>query len=124
MGAARYQVDSQEGLPYAEKALKLAPRLPFAHYLVGLLRLDTGNPTGAIPELQIAQKAFPTESRIYFSLGNAYARTGRKLEAAKARAEFARLSAQEKQRAATLYSDRPLDLSQGQQTLGTGNQRP
>lgn len=119
IAAARYQVDSQDGLPYAEHALKLKPELPFAHYLVGVLRLDTGNAAGAIPELEIARKAFPNESRIYFSLGNAYARIGRKAEAAKARAEFARLNALEKQRGATLYSDRPPGLAGGQQTLGT-----
>lgn len=125
IAAVRYQVDSQEALPYAEKALKLAPRLPFTHYLVGLLRLDTGNPAGAIPELEIAQKSFPNESRIYFSLGNAYARTGHKAEAAKARAEFTRLHAKERERAATLYSDRPPGLAEGQlQILGKGNPQP
>ena len=125
IAAVRYQVDSLEALPYAEKALKLAPRLPFTHYLVGLLRLDTGNPAGAIPELEIAQKAFPSESRIYFSLGNAYARTGNKAEAAKARAEFTRLHAKERERAATLYSDRPPGLAEGQlQILGKGNPQP
>lgn len=124
IAAARYQVDSQDGLPYAEKALKLAPRLPFVHYLVGILRLDTGDAAGAIPELEIAQKAFPNEPRVYFSLGTAYSRAGRKAEATKARAEFARLNAQEKQHGATLYSDRPPGLSGGQQTLGTGNPQP
>jgi predicted Zn-dependent protease len=125
IAAVRYQVDSQEALPYAEKALKLAPRLPFTHYLVGLLRLDTGNPAGAIPELEIAQKSFPNESRIFFSLGSAYARTGHKAEAAKARAEFTRLHAKERARAATVYSDRPLGLAQGQlQILGKGNPQP
>jgi tetratricopeptide (TPR) repeat protein len=125
IAAVRYQVDSQEALPYAEKALKLAPRLPFTHYLVGLLRLDTGNPAGAIPELEIAQKAFPSESRIYFAMGNAYARTGHKAEAAKARAEFTRLHAKERERAATLYSDRPPGLAEGQlQILGKGNPQP
>ena len=125
IAAVRYQVDSQEALPYAEKALKLAPRLPFTHYLVGLLRLDTGNPAGAIPELEIAQKSFPNESRIFFSLGTAYARTGRKAEAAKARAEFTRLHAKEKERAATVYSDRPPGLAEGQlQILGKGNSQP
>ena len=125
IAAVRYQVDSQEALPYAEKALKLTTRIPFTHYLVGLLRLDTGNPAGAIPELEIAQKSFPNESRIYFSLGNAYARTGRKAEAAKARAEFTRLHAKEKEQAATLYSDRPAGLAQGQlQILGKGNPQP
>lgn len=125
IAAVRYQVDSEEGLKYAEKALTLAPRLPFAHYLVGVLRLDTGDAAGAIPELEIALKAFPNEPRIYFSLGNAYARTGQKIRSTKARAEFARLNAQERQRAATLYSDRPPGLSGGQlETLGRGNPRP
>ena len=122
IAAVRYLVDSEDGLRYAEKALKLAPRLPFAHYLVGLLRLDTGNAAGAIPELQIAQKAFPNEGRIYFSLGNAYARTGQKEAAAKARAEFARLNTLEaKKRGPSLYSDRPPGLAEGKlETLGTG----
>jgi tetratricopeptide (TPR) repeat protein len=121
IAAVRYRVDSQDGLKYAEKALTLAPR-PFAHYLVGVLRLDTGNPAGAIPELEIARKAFPNEPRIYFSLGNAYARTGQKIQAAKARAEFARLNKDERQKAATLYSDRPPGLSEGElESLGRGN---
>jgi tetratricopeptide (TPR) repeat protein len=125
IASVRYLVDSEDGLIYAEKALKLAPRLPFVHYLVGLLRLDTGNAAGAVPELEIAQKAFPKESRIYFSLGNAYARMGQKAEAATARAEFARLHALEaKQRVATLYSQRPAGLSEGQQTLGAGKPQP
>ena len=125
IASVRYQVDSEEGLHYAEEALKLSPRLPFAHYLVGLLRLDTGNAAGAIPELEIAEKAFPNESRVYFSLGSAYARVGRKAEAAKARAEFARLNAQEvKQQRATLYSERSPGLAGGQQTLGRRNPQP
>lgn len=125
IASVRYQVDSEDGLHYAEEALKLSPRLPFAHYLVGLLRLDTGNAAGAIPELEIAEKAFPNESRVYFSLGSAYARVGRKAEAAKARAEFARLNAQEvKQQRATLYSERSPGLAGGQQTLGHRNPQP
>jgi predicted Zn-dependent protease len=94
IAAAWQLVDSQGGLEYAEKAVKLAPGLPFAHYIVGVLRLNTGNAAGAIPDLEIAQKSFPNEAGVYFALGNAYARVGRKPEAAKARAEFARLSAE------------------------------
>jgi tetratricopeptide (TPR) repeat protein len=110
-----YHVDSQDGLKYAEEAVKLAPGIPFGHYLLGVLRLDTGNAAGAVPELEAAQKAFPNESRVYFSLGNAYSRVGRKAEAARSRAEFARLSALEaKQRGPTLYSERPPGLSEGQ----------
>jgi tetratricopeptide (TPR) repeat protein len=115
IASVRYHVDSQDGLKYAEEAAKLAPGIPFAHYLLGVLRLDTGNAAGAVPELEAAQKAFPNESRVYFSLGNAYSRVGRKAEAAKARAEFARLNALEaKQRSPTLYSERPPGLSEGQ----------
>jgi tetratricopeptide (TPR) repeat protein len=126
IAAVRYHVDSQDGLSYAEQAAKLSPRLPFAHYLLGLLRLDTGDASGAIPELEIAQKAFPKESRVYFSLGNAYSRIGRKADAAKARAEFSKLDAQEvKQRGATLYSERPPGLSPGElRTLEKDNPRP
>ena len=115
IASVRYHVDSQDGLKYAEQAVKLAPGIPFGHYLLGVLRLDTGNAAGAVPELEAAQKAFPNESRVYFSLGNAYSRVGRKAEAARARAEFARLNALEaKQRGPTLYSERPPGLSEGQ----------
>ncbi len=126
IASVRYLVDSQDGLKYAEEAAKLAPGIPFAHYLLGVLRLDTGNAAGAVPELEVAQKAFPKESRVYFSLGNAYARVGRKADAVKARAEFSRLNAQEaKQRGPSLYSERPPGLSEGQlRTLDKERPRP
>ena len=115
IAAVRYQVDSQDGLKYAEEAVKLAPGLPFGHYLLGLLRLDTGNAAGAIPEFEIAQKAFPREAQVYFSLGNAYARAGRKTEAAKARAEFVRLNAAAaKQPGSNVYGEGPSGVSEGQ----------
>ncbi len=115
IASVRYQVDSEDGLKYAEQAVSLAPGMPFAHYLVGLLRLDTGNAAGAVPELEIAQKAFPMQSKIYFALGNAYSRVGRKSDASKARAEFLRLdkqSAREPQ--STVYSERPEGVTPGQ----------
>jgi tetratricopeptide (TPR) repeat protein len=94
IASVRYQVDSQDGLKYAEEAVKLAPQIPFGHYMLGVLRLDTGDAAGAVPELEIAQKAFPNVANIYYSLGNAYSRIGRKAEAARARAKFVRLNAQ------------------------------
>ena len=111
-------VDPQEGLKYAEEAAKLSPRLPFAHYILGMLRLDTGDAAAAIPELETAQKAFPDEAGVYFSLGKAYAKVGRKTDAAKARAEFARLNAKEAKpsgptiygsQVKTLDKERPLE---------------
>lgn len=124
IAAVRYQVDSQDGLQYAEKAVKLDPSLPLAHYLLGLLRLDTGNAAGAIPELEFAQKAFPKESRVYFALGTAYSRVGRKPDAAKARAEFARLNAQEATRPGpNVYAGRSTVLTEGQ-LRGADQEKP
>jgi tetratricopeptide (TPR) repeat protein len=94
VAAVLRMTDPQGALKYAVEAAPLAPQLPFAHYLLGLLRFDTGDPAAAIPELEIAQKAFPQEAEVYFSLGNAYGKVGRKADAAKARAEFARLKAE------------------------------
>jgi tetratricopeptide (TPR) repeat protein len=94
IAAVLRMTDAQGALKYAIEAANLAPQLPFAHYLLGLLRFDTGDPAAAIPELEIAQKAFPQEAEVYFSLGNAYGRVGRKADAAKARGEFARLKAE------------------------------
>jgi tetratricopeptide (TPR) repeat protein len=99
IAAALYKTDSSKGIPYAEDAIKLAPQQPFAHYLLGLLLLDTDDYQGAIPHLEIARQAFPREYRIYLALGTAYSRAGRKLEAAKARATFTRLTKEGKKTA-------------------------
>lgn len=87
-----YKVDSAAGLPYAQEAVRMSPNVAFAHYLLGLLLLDTDDYKAAIPELEIAQKAFPKEARIYFALGSAYSRAGRKQDAERARAAFERLN--------------------------------
>lgn len=98
IAADLYKTDSAAGLPYAEESVKLAPQEPLGHYLLGLLLLDTDDYQKAIPELEIAQKAFPSETRIYLALGTAYSRAGRKQDAARARAAFQRLSEEEKSR--------------------------
>ncbi|MBZ5655082.1 MAG: tetratricopeptide repeat protein [Acidobacteriia bacterium] len=92
IAAAQYKEDSAAGIPYAEEAVKLAPQMGFAHYLLGLLLLDTNDYERALPELEIAQKAFPREAKLYMALGSAYSRAGRKQEAARARAMFERLT--------------------------------
>ena len=92
IAAVKYRVDSPAGLPYAVEAVRLDPKLPFGHYLLGLLLLDSGNYQKAIPELEIALKGFPEEAKVYFALGAAYARAGRKQDAARARAAFVRLN--------------------------------
>jgi predicted Zn-dependent protease len=92
IAAARYKVDSAAGLPYAEQAVKLDPRLPLGHYLLGLLLLDTDHYLEAIPELETAQRALPREAKVYLALSTAYARAGRRQEAERARATFIRLN--------------------------------
>lgn len=94
IAATLYKVDSPAGLPYAEEAVKLDPHSAFAHYLFGLLLLDTDNYLKAIPELEIAAKAFPHDAKVFFALGSAYSRAGRRQDAARARATFQRLSQQ------------------------------
>ncbi len=103
IAASFYKVDSSAGLPYAQEAVNLSPQQPFAHYLLGLLLLDTNQYLKAIPELESAAKAFPKEKRIFFALGSAYARAGRSQDAAKARAIFAQLNKESQSDSSTTY---------------------
>jgi tetratricopeptide (TPR) repeat protein len=111
LAGVRYRIDSADGVKYAERAVKLNPQLPFGHYLLGLLYLDTDRATEAIPELEIARRAFAKEARVYFALGNAYAKTGQKEQAARMRAEFVRLNVgKSADSGLTVYGDQPSGL--------------
>ena len=103
IAATLYKVDSAAGLPYAQEAVKLDPSSAFAHYLLGLLLLDTDDYRKAIPDLEIAAKAFPRDAKVFFALGSAYSRAGRKEDAARARATFQRLNQQPSQEAKPAY---------------------
>ena len=103
IAAALYKVDSVAALPYAQQAAILNPQQPFAHYLLGLLLLDTNQYQQAIPELEIAAKAFPKEKRVFFALGSAYSRAGRSQDAAKARGVFAQLNKESQSNSSTTY---------------------
>jgi tetratricopeptide (TPR) repeat protein len=87
--------DAAGGMPYAEEAVKLNPRLPLAHYLLGALLLEAGQAARAIVELETAQRLLPNEPKIYFAMGRAYARANRKEDAERARAAFERLNKKE-----------------------------
>jgi tetratricopeptide (TPR) repeat protein len=113
IAAVRYRSDSADGVKYARQAVALAPKVPFAHYLLGLLLVDTGEAAEALPELEIARKAYPNEPSVYFALGTAYARTGKRAEAAQARATFLRLNAlKAKQPGETVYGEQPSGLAE------------
>lgn len=112
IASAKYRIDSAGGVVYAEEAVKLEPNLPLGHYLLGLLLLDTDNFERAIAELEIAQKAFPDQPKVYFALASAYSRAGRKDDAARARKTSAELS--QKQESQT--SDTTLPAPSGSAT--------
>jgi tetratricopeptide (TPR) repeat protein len=108
IAAARYRLDSADGLKYAKEAVQLDPAEPFGHYLLGLLYLDTQDFPAAIFELEIAKRSYPKIPDVYFALGNAYARAGQKQAAAQARAAFTRLNAANKKESMeTVNQDRP-----------------
>jgi predicted Zn-dependent protease len=89
-----------EAIEDTKKALALNPGLLFGHYLLGKFYLMAGNAPAAIPELERARHDMPNEAQVYFSLGSAYAQTGRKQEAERARAEFLRLRASDEDHSA------------------------
>jgi tetratricopeptide (TPR) repeat protein len=119
IAAVVFKEDSAAGIPYAEEAVKLDPRSPYGHYILGLLRLDVDDYLKAIPELEIAQKGMPQEPKIYLALGTAYSRSGRKQDAARARATFQRLTAANKSGEGE-PSSRPSDET----AIPLGNARP
>lgn len=119
IAAVRYRTDSEDGVQYAEKAVALAPNHSFAHYLYGLLLADTGKAAEAIPHLEIARRAFPKEPTVYFALGSAYAKVGRKADAARVRAIFVQLNSQKKQPTAqTVYGEQSPPLSEDKMNTG------
>jgi predicted Zn-dependent protease len=118
IAAVDYKVNSAEAIPFAEEAVNLDPRQPFTHYLLGLLLLDIDDYASAIPELEVAQKGLPREPKIYFALGSAYSRAGRRKEAAQARATFARLTEEQKK---TAGAEQPEPRSSGPEQIPVGD---
>lgn len=82
----------QDGLKYAEEAVRQAPRLPLAHYLYGRLLLEAGQNERAVEALETTAKMVPNEAKTYFALARAYTRVKRKADADRARETFTRLS--------------------------------
>lgn len=84
--------EPENGLKFAEEAVKLNPRLLLGHYILGRILLDAGETPRAIEELEVSQRMAPDEPKIYFALSRAYAKVGRKADADRARQTFARLN--------------------------------
>ncbi|HEV2494736.1 MAG TPA: tetratricopeptide repeat protein [Terriglobia bacterium] len=78
-------------LPYAEKAVRLAPKLFAAHYALGWALYHLGENDKAIPELEEVVKLAPDSFQGHYALSVAYAKAGRKGDAARERASYAKL---------------------------------
>jgi tetratricopeptide (TPR) repeat protein len=89
--------EAGKGLPYAEQAARLAPQDFTAHNIRGRLLLDLGRLDESIAALETAVKLMPASPETHYSLASAYARAGRKLEAARHREIFTELEKARKQ---------------------------
>lgn len=99
LAAIKKDSDPAAALAYAEQAVRLNPRIPLGHYLLGSLLLQTPDTTRAIAELELAEQSVREDPGLYYALARAYARAGRNADAERARATFRRLT-DERQRAA------------------------
>ncbi|HEV2349833.1 MAG TPA: tetratricopeptide repeat protein [Terriglobia bacterium] len=87
--------DYKTALPFAEKAAAADPRSFVSHAVLGevLTEGDIDLPRG-IHELETAIQITPSQPQVHFVLAAAYAKAGRKEDAARERAEFLKLRSQ------------------------------
>ncbi len=81
----------EEALPLATRASKLAPEFFTARKVLGRIFLETGEIKLAIQQLELGIQLAPNDREMHFSLSRAYARAGRKQDAAREQQEFLRL---------------------------------
>ena len=96
----------ETGLPWAEKAVALAPRMFPARNVLGRLLLELGQTERAIKELEAGAQLAPESSQMHYALARAYTRAGRKAEAAREREIFQRLEKLNAQREGQQTDDR------------------
>jgi len=98
-------------LPFAEKAVQLAPNMFPARNVFGRILLDLGQVERAIKELEEGARLAPASPEMHFALARAYTRAGRKADAARERELFKRLQdefeAKRVRRAAGQTDDNP-----------------
>jgi predicted Zn-dependent protease len=83
--------DSAAALPYAQKAVEADPHSFVAHIAMGRGLVESGKLDQGIKELELCKKQAPGSPQTHFALASAYAKAGRKGDAARERAEFLRL---------------------------------
>ena len=83
--------DLDTAISYARRSVEADPQFFGAHAVLGKLLANAGKVDEGIKELEIARKQAPDSPQVHFSLATAYSLAGKKEEAARERAEFARL---------------------------------
>jgi tetratricopeptide (TPR) repeat protein len=83
--------DPAKAKEYAQKAVNAGPEDFAGHIALGRALLESDGTAAAAGELEIAVRLAPENAEAHFSLATAYARLGRKEDAAKQQEEFRRL---------------------------------
>jgi len=84
--------DYQTALPYADRAVESSTNYFTAHAILGqILTQGDIDVARGVRELEAAVHLAPMQPQVHFALATAYAKAGRKEDAAKERAEFLRL---------------------------------
>jgi tetratricopeptide (TPR) repeat protein len=83
--------DYTAALPFADKAVQIAPNLFPARNALGRILLETGDVARAVEQLEAGVKLAPDSPEMHFVLARAYARAGRKEDAARERELFTKL---------------------------------
>jgi tetratricopeptide (TPR) repeat protein len=83
--------DLDTATSYARRAVDADGQFFGAHAVLGKLLAANGHVEEGIKELEIAMQQAPDSPQVHYSLATAYSLAGKKAEAARERAEFARL---------------------------------
>jgi tetratricopeptide (TPR) repeat protein len=88
--------DFENAKPYAQQAVEASPNLFATHNALGRVLLELGKIDEAIKELETGVKQAPDSPEMRFALARAYARAGRKEDAARERGTFLELDKQKR----------------------------
>ena len=83
--------EPEKAKPLGERAVKIAPGNFAARTAYGRALVESDQAVAGLKELEVAVKLAPDSPQVQFALAGAYAKLGRKAEAARAREEFTRL---------------------------------
>lgn len=90
--------DYAAALPYALRAVEVAPGQAGPHLALGRILVETGKADEGIGQLELAERFDPDNSKVHFALAHAYQKVDRKEDAKKERERFLTLDAAEREK--------------------------